>query len=463
MTEIHAVIDNVIRLRIDQIPGPVLFQVQQALTRTNPKYHFEAKRKEANRYSTIVLPPKEIQSYWEDGEWLTVPRGTKRLIESIAAASGATVVYEDHSWELDDHEFGLNEGFKLYPYQAKVMLPAMLARNGIISAPCGAGKTVIGVGLASYLRQPALFLVNRKELADQWVNTISEFTDCSASVYGSGKKQTGPYTVGMLQTIQRLSPEKMEKFCAQFGTVILDECHVAPANTFVQIMNMFPAKYRFGLTATTARKDKMEFLMHDTFGPVIAEITDDDLEDAGRLQQVDVKFVHTNFHSETTVNDFTRLSAEISGDEDRNDLICAMVVESCNNGHFPLVLSTRVQHIKTLQQKLEHLGLNCGRVIGEMKKNQREEVLAKARNNQLDVLLGTSLADQGLDVPNLSDVHLTMPTNNKQKLKQQIGRARRSKGINTICHDYVDVRMDSMVKYFRSRRGYYNTWKFSIS
>jgi superfamily II DNA or RNA helicase len=55
---------------------------------------------------------------------------------------------------------------------------------------------------------------------------------------------------------------------ARFGAVILDEAHHAPASTFEEILNVMPATYRFGFTATDKRADGREPYMR-TVGPVI--------------------------------------------------------------------------------------------------------------------------------------------------------------------------------------------------
>ncbi|MDZ7613660.1 MAG: DEAD/DEAH box helicase family protein [Flavobacteriaceae bacterium] len=103
---------------------------------------------------------------------------------------------------------------------------------GVIVAPPGSGKTVIGLKIISDKAQPALIIVHRKQLLEQWTERIEAFLGIpkrDIGVIGQGKSKIGKQIT--VATIQSL-PKQMESVQNQFGTIIVDECHHVPAETF---------------------------------------------------------------------------------------------------------------------------------------------------------------------------------------------------------------------------------------
>lgn len=69
----------------------------------------------------------------------------------------------------------------------------------------------------------------------------------------------------MLQTLIRgMDPE----WAAQYGLVIVDECHHLPAVAYTDAVRRIPARYWSGLTATPYRRDELDDLIRFQLGPV---------------------------------------------------------------------------------------------------------------------------------------------------------------------------------------------------
>ena len=125
----------------------------------------------------------------------------------------------------------------------------------------------------------------------------------------------------MQQTIAAKDPETLP--LDVFGTVICDEVQRFAAKTLFAAVELWPARYRVGISADESRKDKKEFLTYDLFGDVAADIKRDDLIISGNVLDVEVRIVETDFrfprYAET--KDFNELLEGMRTDEPRNQII----------------------------------------------------------------------------------------------------------------------------------------------
>ena len=139
-------------------------------------------------------------------------------------------------------------------HQLDIIAIASKKDFGVIVAPPGSGKTIIGLKIIADRRQPALIIVHRKQLLEQWSERIEAFLGIpkrDIGVIGQGKSKIGKQIT--LATIQSL-PKQLEYVQNQFGIIIVDECHHVPAETFRNTVGKLQAFYFYGLTATPFRK-----------------------------------------------------------------------------------------------------------------------------------------------------------------------------------------------------------------
>ena len=463
---IPAVLKNVIRLKRDAFGPELLSNIRGRLTRENPAYHQMKRMKDRNpqKYQYTKLPPATISSFEEDGGSLYLPRGFKSDLIQMVGEHGQTIEFYDESIAFQMQPMSLADDITLTHYQKRGVGQMVMAKSGVLSAPCGGGKTVTGIGIMVALRQPTLILVHTHDLLSQWRRELAAKAVLHSPIgqWADGVKRREHVTVATVQTLTRASVPDLVEFLSHFGCVILDEAHHCPAETFLAVMNLCAARYRFGLTATPKRKDGLEFLMFDTIGPVMSEITDVDLEKAGRSQSCVVQEVLTTFYSRHTADEWNPLLAEMTTDQDRNRLIVETVVAGWHAEEFPLILSQRVGHCRELQSMLQAHGMNVELLVGAVAKPQRERIVERAKAGLIDAIVATKVADEGLDIPNLSSLHLTTPSGNEAKLQQQTGRIRRPlEGKVSVIYDYVDPRISAMVRMAQARRRFYKRWGFT--
>src|SRR5262249_53492914 len=110
----------------------------------------------------------------------------------------------------------------------------------------------------------------RQQLLDQWCERLALFLDIAPTFIGQigGGKDTraGIIDVGMLQSVNRSG--QIADLVAEYGQIIVDECHHISAFTFEQVLRQVKAKYVVGLTATPIRKDGHHPIITMQCGPI---------------------------------------------------------------------------------------------------------------------------------------------------------------------------------------------------
>jgi superfamily II DNA or RNA helicase len=459
---IHITVDNVIRVSKQDLPQGFIDHVRTRFTHPNPKLA------KLPFYLTIGLP-RTYESFLITDTEVILPRGTGRYARDYLASMGLEVEVRDARF-VSPNPISFRAAPGLAPRLHQQVALAAISRfeQGVVEAPCGAGKSVLGMFIIQHRGQPALILVHTKDLMSQWRSELmSKFIldDGIIGEIGDGKFELGPITVALIQSMLRLDHDQWRMVQQTFGTVITDECHHVPAPTFLDVINRIPSKYRIGVTATPRRKDELDFLLYEYIGPIRHVIRDKDLEDAGITIPVSVVAIFTDFYTDYSgVSDWSRMINELTQDKARNDLIVENVVNDVREGLFILVLTGRVEHCDYLQQRFEELNIPTRALYGAKSKDERELIKEECKAGVVSVLLGTTVADEGLDIPALNVCHLTCPSNNDNLIKQRIGRVKRvvpGKG-TPIVYDYVDHQIGILSKHWKNRKAWYKRNNYPV-
>lgn len=332
--------------------------------------------------------------------------------------------------------------------------------DAMLIAPCGAGKTTIGISAAVRAGQPTLVIVYTHELLDQWRGRIKSATGADADVISAGiKDDTGAFfTVATVQTLVRMDDLAFRRVATRFGTVILDEAHHAPASTFWSVLSRLPAQNRWGLSATPERDDGLTPLLRWAFGGAVYAIDRGELVEAGHLQVPTVREIVTSFDFDWSgPDDWNRCMAALVADVERNAAILDLVACEARDGHTVLVLSGRVEHCNALASGLRAMGTEAAALVGPTPKKERAAILARFREGELRVVCSSTLADEGLDVPRLDRLVLATPSKAQGRTVQRIGRvARVAPGkLPPIVYDFVDILVPPLKWQARARRRAY--------
>ncbi len=324
---------------------------------------------------------------------------------------------------------------------------------GVIVAPPGSGKTVIGLKIIADKKQPALIIVHRKQLLDQWTDRIVAFLGIpkkDIGVIGHGKAKIGSHIT--IATIQSL-PKQIEIFKNQFGIILVDECHHIPAETFRNTIESLHTYYLYGLTATPFRKYNDGKIIFTHLGEIIANIQPTEIENYLRPKIIIRKTeLDVPFNSKT--DSFEPLSKILVHDTARNRLILEDVQSELNKGKKVVILTERKEHIDSLQLFLKK-NYEVVTLCGDDTDNAKNHKWNNLKEGNFQVLITTGqYFREGSNLHNINSLFLVYPFSFEGKLIQYIGRVQRSE-INPTIYDYRDYKIDYLNKLFLKRNTYY--------
>ncbi|MCL2726717.1 MAG: DEAD/DEAH box helicase [Polyangiaceae bacterium] len=448
----RARVDSAISLDAHEVPPKMLEHLCRALSFPNPAY---LDRLRLGLHTGAE--PETLCFAQERGDVLRLPRGAIHVLRRIAAQDGIIVACDD-ARVLPETKLEVPRELPLRDYQVYAVDKLAKVTQGTVIMPCGSGKSRVGMGAIARLRTPTLVLVHTLDLAEQWLGELKGRLGVDAGLIGDGEEHTALVTVAVVQALSRWDLSKLDAFLADFGLLVVDECHRVAAPMFHSVVDRCPAKYRLGLTATPEREDGLSALLDLFLGAPLITVTHDELVAAGVLTVPEICSVETDFTYEYTGGeDYAPMLAAVVRDEARNALIVDAVVNEARSGHVCLVLSGRIDHCHALAEAIRAKGISAAVLTGEVKRTERKELLDEARAGKLSVLVATSLADEGLDLPRLSRVFLAYPGRARGRTTQRLGRLMRPHADKTdaALFDFVDNKVPILRRHHLERRRLY--------
>lgn len=327
--------------------------------------------------------------------------------------------------------------------------------QGIIVRPPGTGKTQIALYFAAKCKTRTLVITHTEDILQQWLEyAAAALSEAEIGVVRGKTVEVGHITIATIQTLQRF--KRKPEFFEQFGCVIVDEAHHVAAASWEAILNVIPARYRFGFTASPTRADSMHPAMRHIIGPIIHR------QKFTSPVKLTVVPVRTNFKTLYRGSwDWTRMVTALVQDPERNAKIARMVDAQIEKGNSVLVLSRRIEHL----ERIAGLMRNDAEILtGSRSRGSRRETLTNFRNGSVHCVLATQLADEALDVPRLNRVFLIHPGKHEGRIIQQVGRAIRmhESKTNAVIFDFVDWKMRVLRRQWNQRKHTYHVNKINV-
>lgn len=145
--------------------------------------------------------------------------------------------------------------------------------QGVVVLPTGAGKSLVALMAIQDRQRSALVVAPTLDLVRQWHQTVSAAFGCEVGMIGGGEHSLLPLTV----TTYDSALLHMEHWGNRFGTVVFDECHHLPGESYALAARFCIAPFRLGLTATPDRADGKEALYAELLGSVVYQKNIDEL------------------------------------------------------------------------------------------------------------------------------------------------------------------------------------------
>ena len=336
--------------------------------------------------------------------------------------------------ETEQRLVGRPEPPALRPYQQEAVDAVVDADSRKVPsvlgvAATGLGKTIIVGALARSLGRRTLVLAHREQLIDQAVEKVAWCWPGArvGAVQGARDATGGDVVVASVQTL--IQPGRLERLGEEFGLVVVDECHHAPARSYRKILEGLGAgaggALLVGVTATPDRSDAA------SLASIFSEqVFSYDLVwgiRKGYLSDLVGKRVHLEL-------DLSEVGVR-GGDYDDESLGRAMeragapfhIVEAwCEHASTrrTVVFVPTIRVAEETAEAFRERGIAAG-TVSDADKGSRKATLAAFSAGELQVLVNCAVLTEGYDEPRVDCIVLARPTRSRALYTQCVGRGTR--------------------------------------
>lgn len=388
-------------------------------------------------------------------------------------------------------EFGYKD--PKYDYQRRCV--DRLLKHGMIIAQIatGGGKSRVAQMAVARIQRPTLFLTTRGvlmyQMHEHFTNLFSglakyepgmeRFSKYKVGIVGDGINDPRKMvTVGMVQTLaqrikepdpfacedQRLAQAAIRaqtlKLLETFEFVILEEAHESSGDSFYEILRLCKnAHYRMALTATPfmSANEESNMRLMAVSGPIGIKVSEKELIDSGILATPYFKYITPDkptglFRSTPWPRCY---EIGVVNSLPRNSEIIKEAIRGAKLGLPVMILVSRQNHGKILSKALADNKIKHAYIFGESDQETRRKNLKALENGEIQVLIGSTILDVGVDVPAIGVLINASGGKAEVQLRQRIGRGLRRKksGPNVVfVIDFNDIHNNTLMKHSHQRK-----------
>jgi len=334
---------------------------------------------------------------------------------------------------------------ELREYQRLAVEQFLKIGRGVLQISTGGGKTLVFTSVIGRLNVPTIVYVHTCDLLHQTKEVISKELGIECGQIGAGIVDIKKINVATIQSVTRAltgtyvkydnededdlikikDTRPIQKIVSEAELIVVDECHRAATFSVQTISKKSKnAYYRLFTSASPWRDDNADLLIEAASGPKIVRVSSSYLIDRGFLvaPKIYVFKIPRAIQNAAYSKIYSQYVVE---NEYRNNLIIQSAFKLFKNGKKFLILVKHIKHGKILFEELEAKKIKSFFLQGRVDSLERKDVLDLFRKNELDGLVATSLADEGLDIPNLDAVILAGSGMSSVKALQRVGRTLR--------------------------------------
>ena len=461
---IKVILKDMVYIDKANLDGVVKNSFRRLATFANPEFY----KKQKLRMSVYNVP-MVIDCSKEDEKYLKLPRGTYNYLESLCNVNNIEIISKDERFVGNKIEVKFNGSLR---EEQQIAIDHMLKYdNGILCAPTGFGKTVIGCKLIAERKVNTLILVNKIQLLNQWKDRIKEFLDVKEVGEISSKKKNITNVIDVVSVKSLWNNGNVLDIAKNYGMIIIDECHHTAAYTFEQAINTGNAKYVYGISATPERENGHTPIIKMQCGDIRYKV--DSLKFNKKLNipmKVIAKKSRLNFTNQNIDNyELNEINDLIAKDIIRSENIIKDIKKEYDNGKNILVLTERLELMNYIYDKLSKYTNNIFKYYGGIGKKVLKSYMEL--NNQINenednkIIVATgSYIGEGFDDSKLDVLFLTMPISGQTRVTQYAGRLHRqdSNKKEILIYDYIDDNFSKTRNMFLKRKKTYEKLGYEI-
>ncbi|MFB3065036.1 MAG: DNA repair helicase XPB, partial [Planctomycetota bacterium] len=330
--------------------------------------------------------------------------------------------------------------------------------SGVIVLPCGAGKTIVGMGAIARIGRKTLILTTNLTAVRQWQEELRDkckVADEDIGEYTSRAKEIRPITVSTYQilTYRRSKTEEFKHFALfsrnDWGLIIYDEVHLLPAPVF-RFTAEIQATRRLGLTATLVREDGKEEDVFTLIGPKRCDVPWKVLERQGFIAQA----ACTEVRIPMSDDDRTRYASADRrqkfriASENANKLSTLTRLLSAHDGDLVLVIGQYLRQLRKIA-----LVTGSALITGRTPNDERTRLYDSFKNGEIRRLIVSKVGNFAIDLPDANVlVQVSGTFGSRQEEAQRLGRILRPKQGDGRAHFYSLVTRDTLDQDYAQNR-----------
>jgi len=328
--------------------------------------------------------------------------------------------------------------------------------SGVVVLPCGAGKTVVAMGVMAKAGTQTLILVTSIIAARQWKSELLDKTDLAEDQIGeySGETKTiRPVTIATYQVMTHRRKGEFPHLALfqdqDWGLIIYDEVHLLPAPVFRMTADI-QSKRRLGLSATLVREDHGEDAVFSLIGPKRYDAPWRDLEAQGWIAPAVCTEVRVG------VPDYLRFEYATAEGQDRYRVAATNPAKMA--ALRALIDRHKEDRVLVIGQYLDQLGdvataLDAPLITGQTATAEREKLYAGFRDGAIRLLIVSKVANFSIDLPEANvAIQISGTFGSRQEEAQRLGRILRPKADGGQASFYTLVSRETQDQEFALHR-----------
>jgi DNA excision repair protein ERCC-3 len=348
--------------------------------------------------------------------------------------------------------------------------------SGVVVLPCGAGKTVVGMGVLEKLDTNTLVITTSTVASRQWRDELLDKTDLDGEMvgeYSAERKEIKPITIATYQIItyrpRKSDADAFPHFSLfnerNWGLIIYDEVHMLPAPVF-RVTAELQARRRLGLTATLVREDGKERDVFSLIGPKKYDAPWKELEEQGWIAEAVCNEIRLK------MDDELRLQYALAADRNKHriaaenprkyDITRRIVEYHRKKGDRILVIGTYIEQLERVAEMLD-----AKLLTGKTPNRERMKLYDAFRSGEIDVMVVSKVANFAIDLPDANvAVQISGTFGSRQEEAQRLGRLLRPKDDGSPAFFYTLVSKDTKDQDFGAKRQLFLTeqgYRYHIS
>jgi len=370
-------------------------------------------------------------------------------VEDLAGyVTGAPLKLALREQTLGGYPFALRR-YQVESVDAFHMRGSNYGGSGVVVLPCGAGKTIVGIGAIHALQTHTLILTTNTVALRQWRNELLDKTTLTADQigeYSGDLKEIKPVTIATYQilTYRKAKDSPFVHFGlfdeGNWGLIIYDEVHLLPAPVFRATATL-QARRRLGLTATLVREDAREDDVFSLIGPKKYDVPWKVLEKQGWIAQA----VCTELRVRLPEEERFRYAIANKRDKFRiastnpvKDALCEELIERHRDDNV-LVIGQYLDQLKLLTKRFK-----APLITGRTSTKERERLYGAFRNGEIKLLIVSKVANFAIDLPDANiAIQVSGTFGSRQEEAQRLGRILRPKANGSVARFYSLVSKDT--------------------